>query len=776
MNAMEICKCNILLVRSLHSNPSLLKKKKAPLLQVFYFFSNDSKNISPINLFKLDNIDLCKFANKHNKNLNKCQQIIYILEGREGGLSELMEHMKVNDWKMPCGSFNPLLQHYCMSGKLQEALELYHHPVFHPDSSAFEIVITGVCRKGDWKQALVLHQQMQQAGFIPTTSTFSSLIRGSLKVGNLDISLKAFYSMRDYGLKPDINAFNYLATALCKSNRQAYADKIFHDLRNDGFEPNMVTYTTLIAGWCRVGLIDNAMKLFTEMKLRRCYGNDVTYSILIHGYLKIGQVDKAYCLYKEMRQNGIFPNALLVSTLWNALVKAGKGEAMWNLGKENNVFEEVFARGHVEMIKRTKSFNAELYDACVFSIVKFINSDKVMEAAKVFRAMRDAGWVVDESMCAMLISALSKSGEICEAERLYVEAKRTNLAGIQVYSNFLVTLLHFKKIDNARRLLEEIENKGLVLDGRSYEFLVVELAKAACVEDAYALYLRWGHKGSLSTHLNLVRALSNLGHAEKAWEVYKDMQMKGHSLDHGTYKTLLDGLCEFSLVDKAYELYKEMDRRNFILDAGQMNRLLKVLCMACQINKAWEIFQKLESTSSDSVISYGILIQGLMGSRSISEALDILETMKRRGHEPSLIIYNTIVRGLSLTGQFEKADDILEEISHRGLRPDAFTYCSLIDGLCKAEKFDAAIWIFEEMQLQGCHPDVPTYTALILGLTRAGRVFKALQYFREMKTKGLKPQDSIYKHLASGLEKRGNVKIATELWQEMIRHAEKMDA
>eukprot|EP00253_Pinus_taeda_P022935 PITA_22935 len=439
------------------------------------------------------------------------------------------------------------------------------------------------------------------------------------------------------------------------------------------------------------------------MKLRRFYGNDVTYSMLIHGYLKIAQVDKAYSLYREMRQNGIVPSASLSSTLWNALFKAGKGEEMWNLRKENNVFEEVFARNHVEMIKRTKSFTAEMYDACVFSIVKFINFDKVMEAVTVFRAMKDAGWVVDEGICAMLISSLSKSGEIFEAESLYGEAKRTNLAGIQVYSNFLVSLLHSKSVDNARQVLEEMENKVLVLDGRSYEFLVVELAKASCVEDAYALYLRWGHKGSLSTHLNLVRALSTLGYAEKAWEVYKDMQMKGHSLDHGTYKTLLNVLCEFSLVDKAYELYKEMERTNFILDTGQMNRLLKVTCMTCQINKAWDIFQKLESISSDSVISY--------------------ETMKRRGHKPSLIIYNTIIRGLSLTGQFEKADDILKDISHRGLRPDAFTYCSLIDGLCKAEKFDATIWIFEEMQLHGCQLDVPTYTALILGLTRAGRVF-----------------------------------------------------
>lgn len=217
--------------------------------------------------------------------------------------------------------------------------------------------------------------------------------------------------MRDLGLKPDIYAFNALATSLCKSNRQAYADNIFHDLRNDGFEPNMVTYTILIGGWCRVGLMDNAMKLFTEMKLRRCYGNDVTYSMLIHGYLKIAQVDKAYSLYREMRQNGIVPSAPLSSTLWNALFKAGKGEEMWNLRKENNVFEEVFAGGHVEMIKRTKSFNTEMYDACVFSIVKFINSDKVMEGVTVFREMRDAGWVVDEGMCAMLISALSKSGE-----------------------------------------------------------------------------------------------------------------------------------------------------------------------------------------------------------------------------------------------------------------------------------------------------------------------------------------------------------------------------
>jgi len=151
----------MLLVRSIHSNPSVLKRNKAPILQAFSFFSNDSKNIEPVNLFKLDNIDLCKFAKKHNKNLNKCQQIIPILESREGGLNELMKHMKVHGWKMPRGSFNPLLQNYCMSRKVQEALDLYHHPAFHPDSSAFEILITGVCRKGDWKQALVLHEQMQ---------------------------------------------------------------------------------------------------------------------------------------------------------------------------------------------------------------------------------------------------------------------------------------------------------------------------------------------------------------------------------------------------------------------------------------------------------------------------------------------------------------------------------------------------------------------------------------------------------------------------------------
>lgn len=167
-----------------------------------FFLSNDSKNIKLVNLFKLDNIDLCNFSSKHNKDLNKCQQIISILESRERGLNELMRRMKVHGWKIPCGSFNPLLRNYSMSGKVQEALDLYHHPAFHPDSFTFEIVITHVCRKGDWKQVLFLHEQMRQAGFIPTTSTFSSLIRGSLKVENLDISLKSFYSMRDLGVKP----------------------------------------------------------------------------------------------------------------------------------------------------------------------------------------------------------------------------------------------------------------------------------------------------------------------------------------------------------------------------------------------------------------------------------------------------------------------------------------------------------------------------------------------------------------------------------------------
>eukprot|EP01018_Ginkgo_biloba_P023137 Gb_07351 [translate_table: standard] len=763
-----------MVVRSLFPINRFMKGNKALLRQISSI-CNDSTNANTINPSQLNNFDLCELANKYQKNVNKCQHIISIAEAREGGIDELLEHMKLNEWKMPGGSFTPLLYKYCKSGKLCKALELYHHPAFQPDFSAFEILIMDVSKRGEWKQALTLHEQMQQAGFEPTAFTFSSLIRGALKVGNLDIALKAFYSMRDHGLLPDLYAFNSLVTALCKSNRQEYAHKIFYELRADGFEPNVVTYSTLIGGWCRMGSMKRALNLFAEMKQQRCYGNDVTYSILIHGYLKIGEVHEAYCLYKEMRENSIVPNAPLASTLWSALFKADRGEEMWKLGKENGAFEDVFAGGQVEkvvsFVKKTKSFSAELYDACVFSIVKFIHSDKVVEATEVFRSMRDAGWVVEEGLCAMLISALSKSGQICEAERLYEESKSTNLAGIQVYSNFLVSLLHSKRLDAARQVLDEMEKKSLIFDGRSYEFLVVEFNKAECVEDAYALYLRWGHKGSLSSHQHLVRALSNLEYIDKAWEVYKDMQMKGHSLDHSTYRTLLDGLCRSSSVDQAYELYKEMVKRNVIPDTGQMNRLMKVVCMACQINKAWEIFHKLESTSSDSVISYGILIQGLMGSRRISEALDLLETMKMRGHEPSLIIYNTIIRGLSLTGQFEKTDDILAEITQQGLRPDAFTYCSLIDGLCKAEKFDAAIWIFEEMQLQDCHPDVPTYTALILGLSRAGRVFKALRFFHEMKRKGLVPLDSVYKHLVSSLENRGALDKANELWQEMTNHA-----
>jgi pentatricopeptide repeat protein len=108
----------------------------------------------------------------------------------------------------------------------------------------FELVISALARKMQWRRALQLLDVMDQLDVPKTVVTYNTVISACARGREVGTAKHLLAKMRKNGVKPNIITFNSIISACASTSRWKDALKILDQCnREPAVQPDIITYT-----------------------------------------------------------------------------------------------------------------------------------------------------------------------------------------------------------------------------------------------------------------------------------------------------------------------------------------------------------------------------------------------------------------------------------------------------------------------------------------------------------------------------------------------------
>ncbi|BAT76028.1 hypothetical protein LR48_Vigan01g230900 [Vigna angularis] len=275
-------------------------------------------------------------------------------------------------------------------------------------------------------------------------------------------------------------------------------------------------------------------------------------------------------------------------------------------------------------------------------------------------------------------------------------------------------------------------------------------------------FFRWvgrqsGYEHNTVTYNALARVLARIDSIEKFWSVIEEMNSVGHELDIDTYLKISRMLQRHRMMEDAVKLYELMMDSSYKPSVEDCSFLLKSISESDKPNLdlVFRVSKKYESTEHTLPKAiYDGIHRSLTNSGKLDEAENIVNRMRKAGHEPDNITYGQVIVGFCKMRRLEEACKVMEEMESCGCIPDTKTWTLLVQGHCVANEVDRALLCLHKMIEKGCNLDAAVLCVLTDSFLGQKRIDDAYKLLVEVATKhGASPSRSTYEKLIVNLLK-----------------------
>lgn len=172
---------------------------------------------------------------------------------------------------------------------------------------------------------------MVKAGCTPDAVTYSTLISGLCRAGRIEEAWGVLDKMEEMKCPPTVRCYTSLVLGYCNDGRIDEARHLVDRMESFGCRPDAVTYTILIDAMCKRGEVEDARKVLGESGLKGWRPNQVTYNVFIHGLCKVGRIDEAFRELDAMRVRGLCPTMEILHVLFDSLSSDLSKERLWKV-------------------------------------------------------------------------------------------------------------------------------------------------------------------------------------------------------------------------------------------------------------------------------------------------------------------------------------------------------------------------------------------------------------------------------------------------------------
>ncbi|KAF7017081.1 unnamed protein product [Triticum aestivum] len=164
------------------------------------------------------------------------------------------------------------------------------------------------------------------------------------------------------------------------------------------------------------------------------------------------------------------------------------------------------------------------------------------------------------------------------------------------------------------------------------------------------------------------------------------------------------------------------------------NALLDMYVKCEKLHLARRVFDRLLVRD---IVSWTVMISGLVHCRLPSEALELFNGMQTSGVKPDKVVLSTVLSACASLGALESGRWVHEYIERKGIEWDVHVGTSLVDMYAKCGCLETSLSIFHKMPVK----NVSSWNALINGFALHGHGREALVYFDRMVASGLPPNE-----------------------------------
>lgn len=618
---------------------------------------------------------------------------------------------------------------------------------FQPDIPQSSLVV--VDARIPAARSLLLNDKKQTQGTPHSWSANASkAIQALFEEGELDQAVEVLLRMDQPRSAPPVKMYRSLLNACARRKALSQTKRISSHLAKSGWESTSFLGESVVSTLVKCGGLEAALEVFHRLphKTVSCW------TAVISGYTALRQGQEALKMYQLMQDQGVQPNAYTFVSLLKAcssIPDLDEGKRIHGDVVKHNCHNDVYVGNCL----------VDMYGKC----------GSIVHAQNVFEGLvrRDVvSWNAMLAVCA-------QQGEGDKGVELY---KQMQAEGISANARTFVSLLQLfgilaekeeavyvggipmklKSLALGRAVHADAEKKGFDADVFVGSTLVSMYGKCGSIGDARAAFDGLSQRNVVSWNAMLA-VYAQQGEADKALQLYDDMQVKGVS---PTYRTLVSALqaCGMLAEDKKY-----------VADGLAMD--------LAALDKGRAIHATARKKGYDRQVYVGSALVSMYGKfGSLADARKVFDAMSVR----DVVSWNAMMAACVEQGQSEETLQLYRLMQQEGVSPDACTIVSALqacrmcaenemdvaeDGRCtKVRSLETGRSIHADARKRGYDSNLVVGSILITLYGKCGSIVDALEVF-----KGLSEHDVVsWNAMLAACVEQGYGDSALQLYQQMV--------
>ncbi|KAI0499576.1 hypothetical protein KFK09_017782 [Dendrobium nobile] len=202
-------------------------------------------------------------------------------------------------------SYGVLIKSLCLSGKLENALEIINEmeeKCVEVTTVIYTTLISALYKDGKQERAEELWNEMVEKGKDPDLTSYNVKIMHQALDGKVEQVLESISELKSAGLKPDRITYNYLMTCYSKNGRYEDVKQVYEELKSSGYAPNSTTFKVMMNLLCESGDFDGGFDVFMESMKHEKIPDSVTVRALVVALAQKAKLEEAKMVIRAMRE------------------------------------------------------------------------------------------------------------------------------------------------------------------------------------------------------------------------------------------------------------------------------------------------------------------------------------------------------------------------------------------------------------------------------------------------------------------------------------------
>jgi pentatricopeptide repeat domain-containing protein 1 len=355
-----------------------------------------------------------------------------------------------------------------------------------PSVDAYELVISSLSKRLQWRRAMQVLERMRDTNRLPTLTSFNCILTAMSKAREAGPALSLLSTMKQRypTIQPNIYTYNNVLAATASNSRYSkQALQVFDQCqRQPGLTPDVYSFSNAIRACAKSGQTSRALTLLQVVKDKGLPVDAYCYTAAMEACSKARMWEKALELMNEMQDEyKLVPSAVAFSLCISACGNAGKWQAALDLLER----------------MRHQGLRANLitYNSAITALSRSAARRNSQEASlwphvqHLMRRMRDEGLQPDGFSYSAAISCCGAEGKWEEALGLIAEMQGSGTRPNKVaYSAAISCCGKNGQVDHALRLFQEMSDQGIVADRVAYNAVFSALRVGKRSDTAYGLW------------------------------------------------------------------------------------------------------------------------------------------------------------------------------------------------------------------------------------------------------------------------------------------------